>query len=224
MKSGSLNYPWEQPHIIDTSAILGWHYISGLFSNLIRLEIINWYYFSENWGLWPGNLMPSLLQEKNEKDPLRPTTTLCPSDSPILLAFFGLWTIEEYSQLISKTLWALFFGILAYVFFKTENFYWLNNRGQWKIMWRIPESCTPDIFMLTGESSVTGPWESLFCPARAWGYLWFILCFTAIWEQNESRDVTTGKWCGARGLNSYPMFSWVLFLAYLGWGSSNPPI
>lgn len=69
-------------NIINTSAITGWCYILRQFSNLIRLEIINWYYFFVNWGLWPSNLMASLLQPWNvERPSMLPiiTTVLCPN-------------------------------------------------------------------------------------------------------------------------------------------------
>lgn len=105
MKSGSLNYPWAQAHIINTSAILGWHYISRLFSNLIRLEIIKWYYFFVNWGLWPSNLMPSLLYEKNAERPTETHNCVLSkwwSDASSFLQIVGYGQLRNIANLFLK--------------------------------------------------------------------------------------------------------------------------
>lgn len=164
MKSGSLNYPWRQLPVINICAVLGWHYISRLFSKLIRLEIIKRYYFCVNWGLWPGNLMPSLLHEENARDPRRPMFLRLHSAWVIAipLAVFGCRVMCEggLSELLVHTPSTVFRRVASPL--QMGKCYWFNQKA--RSIWAAlsPGHIIIDICMLAKEWVLySGPWESL---------------------------------------------------------------
>lgn len=92
-----------------------------------------------------------------------------------------------------------------------ENFYWLNNRGHWKITWLIPELCYSRYFHADRVKLYHGAMREFVLSSPGPGIVVVQAMFYCYLGEKWKPGCYYWKVVWDWGLNSYLVSSWVLF-------------